>query len=333
MKKRFRIPLKLISTLIIIILMFLIPTLHPDEYFLGVLIMTLLWIYLASSWNIIGGYGGQLSFGHAAFYGIGAYTSTILFMAFGVTPWVGMFAGGILSALVGMTIGVPSFRLRGPFYALTMLATAEIFKLVFLRFKDVTGGARGLLLPVRPGLIEFQFVGTTYYYYIILSMVIIIIAATYKLENSNFGLYLMSIREDEDAAETLGIDAFKCKLKAAAISSFFTALGGTFYAQYIGYFSPHTIMTLDVSEAMVVMTIVGGAGTIFGPVIGAGLLTPVQYILTAYLGGTYAGANLIVNGAILIVVVLFLPMGLYGSIKGRIVRMSIFRKEIGRGFD
>src|SRR5207302_862004 len=197
-------------------------------HFLEIRISVMLFGYLGAAWNILGGYAGQFSFGHAAYFGIGAYTSTLLFLRLGVSPWLGMLAGGVLAAAFGLAAGYLSFRygLRGPYFSLVTLAFAEMLRVIAVNTKAV-GSSLGLVIPNRePAPVNFVFAGKLSYYYVILAMAVGAVWITRRVARSKLGYSLLAIRENEDAAEASGVDALGMKLRAMAISSFLTALGG-----------------------------------------------------------------------------------------------------------
>jgi branched-chain amino acid transport system permease protein len=288
-----------------------VPPLLP-KYYLEVLITVLFVAYLGAAWNILGGYAGQFSFGHAAFFGIGAYTSTLLFLRVGLTPWLGMLAGGAAAVGFGVFAGYLSFRygLRGPYFSLVTLAFAEMLRVVAVNWKFV-GSSLGLVVPTRSAPHLFLFAEKLPYYYIILAMGLGALWVTRRLERSKLGYSLAAVRENEDAAEAAGVDALGAKLKAMAISSFMTALGGTFYAQYFAYIDPTITFGPSVSIQGLLQAIVGGSGTALGPFLGAFVLTPVSELSRAVLRGR-PGVDVMVYGLILILVISFLPQGLMG---------------------
>jgi branched-chain amino acid transport system permease protein len=303
-----------------LLLLLVLPGFVRDEYYLHVLVGVLFFAYMASAWNIVCGYTGQLSLGHSALCGIGGYISTLLFINLGLTPWVGMLVGGACATVVGVLIGYPCFRLRGPYFALTTIAFAEILRIWTENTEEILGielrGAQGLSVPLkghRPWL--FQFGDKVHYYYIIIGMLLLVLAITYWMERSRVGFYLKAIRGDQDAAEALGINSTRHLLTAMALSSFLTALGGSFYAQYFRYINPERNMGLDLSIEFALMGIVGGQGTVLGPVLGAFLLTPAGEISRATLGGKFPGLHLMIYGLVLVVAVLFLPKGLIHPIR------------------
>jgi branched-chain amino acid transport system permease protein len=294
-----------------------LPPLLP-KYALEVLISILFFGYLGACWNILGGYGGQFSFGHAAFFGLGAYTSTLLFLHWGVSPWIGMLAGGLLAAGFGLFAGYLSFRygLRGPYFSLVTLAFAEMLRVVAVNWKAV-GSSLGLVVPNRGSApARFLFAEKRPYYYVILTMAVGALVITRAMERSRMGYALAAIRENEDAAEAAGVDALSTKLSAMALSSFLTALGGTFYAQYFSYIDPSLTFGPAISIGGLLPAIVGGAGTVTGPLLGSFVLTPISELTRAALRGR-AGADIMLYGLVLILVISFLPNGLVGWIRAR----------------
>ncbi|TLZ74931.1 MAG: branched-chain amino acid ABC transporter permease [Methanobacteriota archaeon] len=258
--------------------------------------------YLGAAWNILGGYAGQFSFGHAAYFGIGAYTSTLLFLTLGLTPWLGMLAGGVLAAVFGLFAGYLSFRygLRGPYFSLVTLAFAEMLRVVAVNTKAV-GSSLGLVIPNRESApLNFVFAGKLPYYYVILAMALAALWITRRLERSKLGYSLLAIRENEDAAEAAGVDSLGMKLRAMALA----------------YIDPTITFGPAVSIQGLLQAIVGGAGTVLGPVIGAFVLTPMSELSRAALRGR-AGVDVMLYGLVLILVISFLPNGLMGWVRRR----------------
>jgi branched-chain amino acid transport system permease protein len=298
------------------IFLLLLPA-FAGSYVMHLMILVFLYAYLGQSWNILGGYAGQLSLGHATFLGLGAYTSTLLFMHFGLTPWVGIFAGALIATICGLLIGFLSFHfgLKSHFFALATIAFAEIFRLIALSIESI-GGAQGLLVPLKgnsPYL--FQFNGKAPYYYIIFAMMIICTAAVHFLNRSKYGFYFVAIRENEDAAKALGVNTLWYKMVATAISAFFTAMGGTFYAQYVLYIDPPGTFGVLLSVDIVLRAIIGGTGTILGPIIGSFVLSPLSEIIQSVIGVGKSGVYMMVYGAILMAVCILMPNGIYPFIR------------------
>lgn len=290
-----------------------VPLVVRSEYLIGTLTLIYFFAFVGQGWNILGGYAGQFSFGHALFFGIGAYTSSLLFLKAGLTPWVGMWCGAALAIGVGLLTGHLSFRfgLRGAYFALIMLAFAEIFRVAATNL-DWVGGSFGILIPLRghaPAL--FQFGDKRYFYYIILGMLAAACYGVRKLEGSRLGYQMAAIRENESAAEGLGVNAYRVKLAAMALSAGLTALGGTFYAQYFSYVDPGIGFGPANSIEILLRPIIGGAGTVWGPLLGSFLLGGLGEG-TRGLVKTYAGVHLMIYGAILMVAVVFLPHGVMG---------------------
>ncbi len=305
----------LIGTAALTILL-LIPALG-NNYYNHVVIQMMFFAYLGTAWNIMGGYTGQLSFGHAAFFGLGAYTSTLLLVNFGISPWVGMFVGGAVAFAVGAAVGSVGFRygLRGVFFAFVTLSTAEIFRLLALLMVPVTNGAEGILIPWKghdPLMFAFSVHKKYLHYYTIMIMAIVILLVAYLIKKTRFGYYLAAIRENEDAAEALGINGPKLKILAIGISAFFTALGGTFFAQYYQHFEPFEVFGPLRSFEIIFPVIIGGGGFVFGPSIGAFVLQFFEETSRQLIPPLLLGFHRILYGGIIVGMIIFLPTGLAG---------------------
>jgi branched-chain amino acid transport system permease protein len=281
----------------------------------NLLITVFYYAFLGQAWNILGGYAGQLSLGHAAFFAIGAYTSAVLAVHYAVSPWLGMFVGAVLAALLSLGIGYLGFRfgLRGFYFILLTLAAAEICRLVALHL-PILGGYTGLFINFTPNPWQFQFKGKIPYYFIALGFLVFASAVVWLLERSKLGTYLVAIREDEDASEALGVDTFRYKMMAYALSAALTALGGTFYAYFQYYLQPNTVLNLNHSVDIMIRPIVGGMGTILGPILGSLLLELLGEFSRTYFAGATAGLSVVTYGILLIIVVLFLPRGIYPTL-------------------
>jgi branched-chain amino acid transport system permease protein len=283
------------------------------SYIVTLATLIFFYAYLGQAWNILGGYAGQLSVGHAAFVGIGAYVTAMLSLTWGVTPWIGMFAGAAAAGAFGAVTGYLGFRfgLRGFYFVLLTVAFAEICRIIALNTEAV-GGAVGLYITFTGDPRQFQFQNPRVYYYIALALMLFATAVVWALERSRLGAYLTAIREDEQAAEALGIDAFRCKLYASVLSAFLTGLGGAFYAFYYFSLQPNSLFGIPLSVEIVIRPIVGGAGTLLGPILGSFILSPLAELSRTYFAAAgWSGAHLIAYGALLIAVVLFLPQGAY----------------------
>ncbi len=293
-----------------------------NAFVLHLLIMVFTSIALGLAWNFIGGYGGQLSFGHAAFYGIGAYTSTLLFVNLGVSPWLGMIAGGFLAVVASLVLGIPCFRLRGTYFTLATIAFAEVLRILVVYFKEFTGGSIGIVLKFNAGFLNLMFKNREPFAYIALGFMALTYYLSVWVENSRLGYYLTALKENEDGARALGIDTYRCKLIALILSAFLTALIGSFFAQYLTFIEPESEFSLGLSIAMTLPVMIGGIGTALGPVIGAFIITPLQELLRIYISGEYQGLQHIIYGIVLVVVVICIPQGVY-----RWVPESIFKKK------
>jgi branched-chain amino acid transport system permease protein len=287
---------------------------------LNFLVFTLIIAIAAQGWNILGGYGGQFSFGQAAFFGTGAYATAILQVHIGLNAWIAFAIGIGAGAVVGLVIGFLSFRsgLRGSYFALITLAFAEVLR-VLANASAVTGGAAGILikLDVRPA--NFQFHSRAAFFWIALAIVAAVLVVTRWLEHSRFGAQLMAVRENEDAARALGVDALKVKLGAITLSAAVTAAAGCLYAQYFLYLDATIAYGVWISVEALLAPIVGGIGTVFGPLIGALALHGLGN-LTSLMAGRIPGIDLVVYGALLVLVVAFAPNGLLGLVKRSRVR-------------
>ncbi len=300
------------AAIIVLVALPLFPALFGSY---AITIFTLIFFYgfLGQAWNIVGGYAGQLSAGHAAYLGIGAYTAAMLSVEAGVTPWIGMFVGGALAAVLGSIVGFLGFRfgLRGFYFVLLTVAFAEICRIIVANV-DALGGAIGYYISFTGNPRQFQFQDNRAYYYIALAFMLVATGLVAWLQGRRFGVYLAAIREDESACEALGVNTFKYKMLAMVLSSFLTGVGGTFYAFYLFSLNPNTVFGVPLSVEIIIRPIVGGAGTVLGPILGSFILSPLAELARHYFAqGGWTGAHLIVYGALLIAVVLFLPEGAY----------------------
>ncbi len=282
------------------------------NYVLGIFVMIYFWAYVGQSWNVLTGYTGHISLGHALYLGIGAYATTYLAQHFGLTPWIGMFVGGALAAVIGLFVGFLGFRfgMRGVYFVILTIAFAEITRLVVSHI-EALGSFTGIFLDFKPSLRNFQFRGNVPYYYISFGFMLASLAAVRLIERSRLGRFMVAIREDEEAAQALGVNTFRYNMLAIAISAFMTALAGAFYANYIFYLHPNTMFGMATSIDLILRPIVGGLGTLFGPILGSFILTPLSEISRAYFAkGGLEGLHLILYGILAILVVLFMPRGI-----------------------
>lgn len=300
-----------------------------DAYSLHFLWKILFWALVAAAWNIAGGYAGQFSLGHAAFFGIGAYTSTLLHLHLGLSPWLGMLAGGVVAALSAALLAMLTLRLQGPFFALASIAFAEVVRIAVVNWRSFTGGAEGISIRFTPGLENMMFASRASSVLILLAAVAAIFVLTWALERSPFGHRLAAMREDEDAAESLGVDTKRLKVQSIALSAFLTALAGVFYAQYILLIDPSSVLSTGLSVEIALICIIGGMGTPIGPLVGAVLIVPLSEYLRAEFAGGLQGLYLLVYGALLIVMVIFMPLGFVSAFRNPRATMTRLRGTFG----
>lgn len=279
-------------------------------------ILIAFYAFAATAWNIICGFVGTLSLGHAAYLGLGGYISTLLLIYLDLSPWIGMFVGAFITCLIGIGVGYLCFRLKGPYFSLTSIAFAEILRIWVENNEYFFGidiqGSMGLLLQ-QTGFqaSAFEFEGKLAYYCVIMAFLAIAVLISFYIRRNKLGFYMVAIRSDPDAAESLGIPLLKYKLIAMAISVFLIAFAGTFYAQYFRYIGPTRVFGRDLSIQIALPALVGGQGTVLGPLFGAILLVPVTEYLSMHLSGTMPGLHLFVYGIVMMLVVFFMPKGIH----------------------
>lgn len=282
-----------------------------SPYIQGLLIFVLMWVILGSSWNLLAGFTGQVSFGHAAYFGIGAYAAALPFMHWKISPWWGLITGGIAAVVLGYLLGVVVFRLRGPYFALGTLATAEILRMIFGEEEWLTNGHNGILYMTT-------WVDKIPYYLILLGLTILTIISIKIVMKSKAGFYFLSIREDEDAAKALGINTKKYKNVSMAISTFWTGIAGAFYMIYMGFIDPEVVFALhNISIITILVSIIGGVGTIWGPPVGAVIMVLVQELFrSSFLGlapDWVSRMHALVFGLLVILTILYLAGGVIGD--------------------
>lgn len=289
----------------------LVPSFLKDVYLLNVLVLTLLYASLSQSWNILGGYCGQISLGHALYFGIGAYATTMLYVRHEVLPWFGMVAGAVMCAVLALIIGRFTFRLKGHYFSIATIVIAEI-GLLLVHNWDYVGGALGIQWPFGPdSWATLQFArNKAPYVYIALGFVVVTWFITFLIEDSRWGYWWRAVKDDAQAAESLGVEVFSSKMSAAAVSAAFTALGGGFYAAYVAYIDPESVMTFRFSLLFALPAVLGGIGTLWGPFVGALILIPLTEITRSYAGGSGSGLDLIIYGTLIMVVALARPEGI-----------------------
>jgi branched-chain amino acid transport system permease protein len=299
----------------LIILLLAAPWIIAKPFFVHLMIMVLMWTVLGASWNLLGGFTGQVSFGHATFLGAGAYTMMILYLKCGLDPWYGILIGGLVAALIALPIGYICFRLRGPYFALSTLAVAEIIRLVALNWESLTAGPVGLLITTLPkvsfGGQAINWESKTPFFYIAVVITLAALWATAVISRSRLGAYLLAVREDIDSAEAVGINTVQVRVAAFSLSAFFAGLAGGFYAMYLRYIDPDAVFSIALSVEMVFIAVVGGLTTVAGPLIGA--------IFLVTLGETFRErflvGHLIFYGFFMMLSIRYMPEGIWGKVR------------------
>lgn len=288
----------------------LFPFFVASPFPLHIMLMIFLFTAFGTSWNILSGYAGQISLGQSVFLGIGGYVSSVLYVTFGISPWIGMVAGMLTTMAFGWIIGKPCFRLGGRYFAIATMAIVQIAYIVVTRWEFV-GGARGIYFPMKNwGFAYFAFRTKIPYYYIALAMMLVALAAVMYIERSHIGYYLKTIREDPDVAEALGIDVPKYKMISMYFSTAIAAMGGTFYAQYLLFADPDSLFMLSVP--IMLLTVMGGTGALMGPLIGSALLIPIQEYARVAWSGTGQALDQLFYGFIIVFIVVLQPRGIIG---------------------
>jgi len=290
----------------------LLPLFVESGVWINFVMMTLYAALLAQAWNILGGFGGQFSFGHALFFGFGAYVQAIAQLQWGFNPWVALAMAGLVSATVGLGVGALTFRygLKGSYFALVTLAFAEVFRIIAVSV-PFTGAGVGLMIPLKESVGNLQFESRVGFLYVILGLLIAAMLVTWWLQNSKFGAYLQAVRDNENAAQAIGVNPFLIKLGAIALSAAFMGWAGAFYLQVFQYIDPSIAFGPHTSVEALVAAIVGGLGSLWGPLLGA-LALHLLSDLTRNLFGSLPGINMVIYGSMLIVIVMFLPRGIAG---------------------
>ena len=308
--------------MIILGILFLIfPLVIRSSYYQHLVIIIFMWVVIGSSWNLLAGYTGQVSFGHAIFFGVGAYTAGIFATKLGISAWWGMMFGGFFSMLVGLFVGWVCFRLRGPYFALATLAGGEIIRLIATNWESLTEGMMGILIIQT-------FTSKLPYYYIAFALALACIYTIKLIMKSKWGYYFVSIREDEDAASSLGINTGLYKNISLLVSSFFTGMAGAFYMNYMAFIDPEVVFSLHYVSIMAILVgIVGGVATIWGPAVGAFVMIGLQETFRSSFFGLapkwISQAHALVFGLLVIFVIMFLANGIVGDWDK--IRRNVFR--------
>ena len=293
------------------ILFLIFPLVIRSSYYQHLIIIIFMWVVIGSSWNLLAGYTGQVSFGHAIFFGVGAYTAGIFATKLGISAWWGMVFGGFFSMLVGLFVGWVCFRLRGPYFALATLAGGEIIRLIATNWESLTEGMMGILIIQT-------FTSKLPYYYIAFALALACIYTIKLIMKSKWGYYFVSIREDEDAASSLGINTGLYKNISLLVSSFFTGMAGAFYMNYMAFIDPEVVFSLHYVSIMAILVgIVGGVATIWGPAVGAFVMIGLQETFRSSFFGLApkwtSQAHALVFGLLVIFVIMFLANGIVGD--------------------
>jgi branched-chain amino acid transport system permease protein len=289
-----------------------VPLFVQNDYFLQVLFRIALFASLGLAWNLVGGYAGQLSLGHVAFFGVGAYGLAI-FTELGIPRWISLLLAAGAATLVAALIGRIVFRLRGPYFTLATIASGEVLRLVATNLKT-TGGAIGLTTPAL-------FTGQLFwkwFYLAAVGLTVFTLIINYSVSRSRFGYYLMAIREDEETARAVGIDSSRCKLQSLLLSAFLTALAGALYGSAFQFIIPDSVLPLEISVQIAIIAMLGGAGTLIGPVVGAVVLLSASELFK----NQFKESHLLIYGILIVVVVLFMPEGIVGALQ------HLFRKRV-----
>ena len=298
----------------------LLPIATQSPFVIHLAIQVCVFAALASAWNIVGGFAGQLSLGHAVYYGIGSYAAGLLVLHFGISPWLGMFAGVGVSALVALVIAYPTLRLHGPFFSLASIAFLEVARLLVNHEEAWTHGAGGLNVPLQIGLKWMIFREKWAYLLVAFGFLLVVLGICRAIRHSRFGYYLIAVREREDAARAIGIYPVRVKIAAAVISACLTSLIGSFHGMYLTFIEPSSAFSLELSIQVAMFALIGGLGTVAGPVLGTVVVLPIAELARGWLSAFGNGTHGFVYGVVLVAVVLFFPRGLVGQLGGRVTQ-------------
>ena len=298
----------------------LLPIATQSPFIIHLAIQVCVFAALASAWNIVGGFAGQLSLGHAVYYGIGSYAAGLLVLHFGISPWLGMLAGVGVSALIALVIAYPTLRLHGPFFSLASIAFLEVARLLVNHEEAWTHGAGGLNVPLQIGLKWMIFREKWAYLLVAFGFLLVVLGICRAIRHSRFGYYLIAVREREDAARAIGIYPVRVKIAAAVISACLTSLIGSFHGMYLTFIEPSSAFSLELSIQVAMFALIGGLGTVAGPVLGTVVVLPIAELARGWLSAFGNGTHGFVYGVVLVAVVLFFPRGLVGQLGERVTR-------------
>jgi branched-chain amino acid transport system permease protein len=299
-----------LATLAGLIILALLPFAITDVFLQRVGALVMLGAISASAWNLIGGYAGQVSVGHAMFFGAGAYSSLLVYTQFGWPPIAGAPLGIAASLILAAFTGLPTFRLRGHYFSMATIAAAELTRILVSNW-PLMGAAVGLMGPAMPrGVSDLSFTNPVIYYWIFLAVLTVLLAVTWTMQRSRFGYYLRAINGSERAARSLGVPVLRYKLYALLVSAAFTSFAGTLYALMVGFADPDSALGILISVKMVIIAALGGAGTLFGPLIGAAILVPLEETTNAMFGGGGTGITYVIYGMVILLIARFQPGGI-----------------------
>ena len=299
----------------------LFPFLSPSQFLLHLMIMIFMHAVISQSWNIIGGFSGQISLGHGAFFGIGAYASSFFYVEFGLTPWIGIIIGILICAVIAILVGIPMLRLSGHYFAIATLLVGISFQVIFQRW-DLVGAASGLWIPLtsEDSYFAMQFHSSKApYYYLFLIFFVIIFFITWLISRSKLGYRLRAVRDDAQAAQSLGIDVAKHKIIAFAISAMMMAPMGSLFAQYILIVDPDRMFNFEISIIALLISVLGGIGYVWGPLVGTIILIPLAEYARIFFGGTGGAVDLMVYGIVLMIICVFKPSGIISLLPNHIL--------------
>ena len=304
-----------------------LPVLGPTQFFLHLMIMIFMHAVISQSWNIIGGFSGQISLGHGAFFGIGAYATSFFYVEYGLTPWIGIFIGIIACAIIAILVGIPMLRLSGHYFAIATLLVGISFQIVFQRW-ELVGAASGLWVPLteNDSLINMQFHSSKVpYYYLFMLFFVIVFFIAWLISRSKLGYRLRAVRDDAQAAQSLGIDVSKHKIIAFAISAMMMSPMGSLFAQYILIVDPDRMFNFEISIIALLITVLGGIGYVWGPLIGTIILIPLAEYARIFFGGTGGAVDLMVYGVVLMIICVFKPSGIISFLPSNILHREKVR--------
>lgn len=319
------------QTILVFLVLALLPVLSQGDFFVSTLCLSVVWAIMGIGWNIVGGYAGQVSNGHAMYFAIGAYTGALCLKWYNITPWVSMWIGVVISMVLAFIIGYPLLRLRGHYFAIATMAIVECVRIIFTNWKWI-GGATGVSFFVKgqSSLYTLQFNNRIPYYFICLGFMLVAVIVSRVIQQSKFGYYCRAIKANQDSAESAGVNSTYYKRWAYMISAAIVSVGGALYAQYIQYIDPVSLLPLSNSMLIVLIVVMGGIGTIWGPILGAFIMTFINQYARA-LFNQMSGLNLFIYGVLCLIIVLFLPKGLMSIFTNDKVKKMFQKKSAEKG--